>query len=228
MFDPTIRVRVIADFKYKDMYYLTAGTYLSFDIYDSTKIAELISLYNPQYEYKEHIELPSREALPFHVKQQLDETYTSNKPADADSYLPKSDTPFYEVGGDTFSPFGASPYEDEEPVVVPLADNTYEPEVTEPKFPEIQPSILEDELKKEVTINVVTDVKEDVKDFEYTIEDAIEQKYSDFTNVILKSTEDELEDRSASDIKKAVAEIDPSYDYTNKKEAIKYILSLTK
>lgn len=228
MFDPTIRVRVIADFKYKDMYYLTAGTYLSFDIYDSTKIAELISLYNPQYEYKEHIELPSKEALPFHVKQQLDETYTSNKPADADSYLPKSDTPFYEVGGDTFSPYGASPYEDEEPVIVPLADNTYEPEVTEPKFPEIQPSILEEETKKEVSTDVKENVKEELKDFEYKIEDATKQEYSYFTNVILKSTENELEDRSASDIKKAIAEIDPSYDYTNKKEAIKYILSLTK
>jgi len=223
MFDPTIRVRVIADFKYKDMYYLTAGTYLSFDLYDSTKIAELISLYNPQYEYREHIELPARDSLPYHVKNQLEETYTSNKPADANEYLPKSDVPFYEVGGETFSPYGISPYEEDKPVVA-LADNTYEPEVTEPKFPEIQPSVLEGKvvIKEEVTES--TDV---AKDYEYVIEEAPKQAYSELTTVILNSTEDELEARSASDIKKAVLEFDPSYDYTNKKEAIKYILSRT-
>ncbi len=228
MFDPTIKVRVIADFKYKDMYYLTAGTYLSFDIYDSNKIAELVSLYNPQYEYREHIELPSRESLPFHIKQQLDDTYTSNKPADADNYLPKSDVPFYEVGGETFSPYGRSPYEEEEPVVLPLADNTYEPEVTEPKFPEIQPSILEDEVKEDVVV-ITNDVEDvDVKDYEYSVEEASKPTYSELASKILTSTEDELEDRSASDIKKAVLEIDPSYDYTNKREAISYILSIKK
>ena len=207
MFDPNIKVRVIADFKYKDEAYVVANSYISFDIYDSTKIAELISLFNPNYSYREFIELPSVDSLPFHVKEQLNSTYSLNKPKDQD-YTPVENKPFYETLGETtFSPFGASPHEDTTYDPKPLADNTYEPEVVEPKFPikaleEIKPSIVESE-------EVLKTVPE----------------YSTATKLILSLSKDQLEDKSAAEIKKAVLELDKTYDYINKTEAIKYIIN---
>jgi|NOAtaT_6_FD_contig_91_1123066_length_2004_multi_4_in_0_out_0_1 hypothetical protein len=216
MFDPNIRVRVIADFKYRDENFVVANSYLSFDIYDSTKISELVSLYNPNYSHKEFIELPSVDSLPFHVKEQLTSTYSLNKPKDQD-YTPIESKPFYETLGDTFSPFGTSPHEDTTYDPKPLADNTYEPVIVEPKFPnpdlqEIKPSIAEEEVvaEKEVVINV---------------EEKITPEYSAATKSILALSEDQLEDKSAAEIKKAVLELDKEYDYTNKVEAIKYIIN---
>lgn len=218
MFDPNIKVRVVADFKYKDGSYLVANSYLSFDIYDSTKIAELINLYNSNYEYKDHIELPSIDSLPFHVKQQLQETYKFNKPQEADGYLPPSDKPLYETIDDTYSPFAPSPYEDKDNFEV-LADNTYEPKVEEPRFIELtspSPSVAE---VKDVVI------KEEVEEITKE-EPVVEQVYSVYTQQLLKLTKEQLEDKSAADIKKAVLEIDSKYDYTNKVEAIKYLLTI--
>ena len=209
MFDPNIKVKVIADFKYRDESYVVANSHLSFDIYDSTKIAELIGLYNPNYSHKEFIELPSVESLPFHVKEQLHSTYSINKPKDQD-YTALENKPFYETLEETFSPFGSSPYEDTSYDPKPLADNTYEPDVVEPKFPnptleEIKPSIAEDKVTTKVEEEVVV-------------------KYSVATEAILTLSEDQLEDKSAAEIKKAVLELDKDYNYTNKAEAIKYIL----
>lgn len=218
MFDPNIKVRVVADFKYKDGSYLVANSYLSFDIYDSTKIAELINLYNSNYEYKDHIELPSIDSLPFHVKQQLQETYKFNKPKEADGYLPPSDKPLYETIDDTYSPFAPSPYEDKDNFEV-LADNTYEPKVEEPRFIELtSPSPSVAEVKDVV-------VKEEVEEITKE-EPVVEQVYSVYTQQLLKLTKEQLEDKSAADIKKAVLEIDSKYDYTNKIEAIKYLLTI--
>lgn len=218
MFDPNIKVRVVADFKYKDGSYLVANSYLSFDIYDSTKIAELINLYNSNYEYKDHIELPSIDSLPFHVKQQLQETYKFNKPQEADGYLPPSDKPLYETIDDTYSPFAPSPYEDKDNFEV-LADNTYEPKVEEPRFIELtSPSPSVAEVKDVV-------VKEEVEEITKE-EPVVEQVYSVYTQQLLKLTKEQLEDKSAADIKKAVLEIDSKYDYTNKVEAIKYLLTI--
>lgn len=218
MFDPNIKVRVVADFKYKDGSYLVANSYLSFDIYDSTKIAELINLYNSNYEYKDHIELPSIDSLPFHVKQQLQETYKFNKPKEADGYLPPSDKPLYETIDDTYSPFAPSPYEDKDNFEV-LADNTYEPKVEEPRFIELtSPSPSVAEVKDVV-------VKEEVEEITKE-EPVVEQVYSVYTQQLLKLTKEQLEDKSAADIKKAVLEIDSKYDYTNKVEAIKYLLTI--
>lgn len=218
MFDPNIKVRVVADFKYKDGSYLVANSYLSFDIYDSTKIAELINLYNSNYEYKDHIELPSIDSLPFHVKQQLQETYKFNKPQEADGYLPPSDKPLYETIDDTYSPFAPSPYEDKDNFEV-LADNTYEPKVEEPRFIELtSPSPSVAEVKDVV-------VKEEVEEITKE-EPVVEEVYSVYTQQLLKLTKEQLEDKSAADIKKAVLEIDSKYDYTNKIEAIKYLLTI--
>lgn len=231
MFDTNIRVRVISDFKYKDEYYLTANTHLSFDIYDSTKIAELIRLYNPYYEYKDYIELPSVEALPYHIKQQLQETYSISKPSDNEEYLPKSDKPIYETLGDTYSPYGSSPYEGEtmpEPPV-PLVDSTYEDSIVEPKFTEltyIAPSIAEEDKT-----SIVEDIEVNSSVFYEEATPALaeqEVKYSIATTNILSLNKEELEDKSANEIKKAVSEIAPEYDYTNKVEAIKFILSFNK
>lgn len=218
MFDPNIKVRIVADFKYKDGSYLVANSYLSFDIYDSTKIAELINLYNSNYEYKDHIELPSIDSLPFHVKQQLQETYKFNKPQEADGYLPPSDKPLYETIDDTYSPFAPSPYEDKDNFEV-LADNTYEPKVEEPRFIELtSPSPSVAEVKDVV-------VKEEVEEITKE-EPVVEEVYSVYTQQLLKLTKEQLEDKSAADIKKAVLEIDSKYDYTNKIEAIKYLLTI--
>jgi hypothetical protein len=217
MFDPNIKVRVVADYKYKDGSYLVANSYLSFDIYDSTKIAELIDLYNSNYEYKDHIELPSIDSLPFHVKQQLQETYKFNKPQEADGYLPPSDKPLYETVDDTYSPFAPSPYEDKDNFEV-LADNTYEPKVEEPRFIELTPPSPSVAEVKDV-------VKEEVK--EVTKEEpVVEQVYSVYIQQLLKLTKEQLEDKSAADIKKAVLEVDSKYEYTNKIEAIKYLLTI--
>ena len=229
MFDTNIKIKVISDFKYKDEYYLTSNTHLSFDIYDSTKIAELIILYSPHYEYKDYIELPSIDALPYHVKQQLQETYDLNKPADSEEYLPKSDKPFYETLGDTYSPYGASPYEGEtmpEPPI-PLADSTYENTIVEPKFPElssIAPSVAEE--KEQATLTEEVEVNSSV--FYEEAKPSINEKeveYSIATAKMLTLTKEELEDKTANEIKKALLEIAPNYDYTNKVEAIKYLLN---
>ena len=223
MFDPNIKVRIVADYKYKDGSYLVANSYLSFDIYDSTKIAELINLYNSNYEYKDHIELPSIDSLPFHVKQQLQETYKFNKPQEADGYLPPSDKPLYETVDDTYSPFAPSPYEDKDNFEV-LADNTYEPNVEEPKFIELTPpSPSVAEVKEEVVKDVV--IKEEVEEITKE-EPLVEQVYSVYTQQLLKLTKEQLEDKSAADIKKAVLEVDSKYEYTNKIEAIKYLLTI--
>lgn len=222
MFDPNIKVRVVADFKYKDGSYLVANSYLSFDIYDSTKIAELINLYNSNYEYKDHIELPSIDSLPFHVKQQLQETYKFNKPKEADSYLPPSDKPLYETIDDTYSPFAPSPYEDKDNFEV-LADNTYEPKVEEPKFIELTPPSPSVAEVKDVVVKDV--IKEEVEEITKE-EPAVEQLYSAYTQQLLKLTKEQLEDKSAADIKKAVLEVDSKYEYTNKIEAIKYLLTI--
>jgi hypothetical protein len=215
MFDPNIKVRVVADYKYKDGSYLVANSYLSFDIYDSTKIAELINLYNSNYEYKDHIELPSIDSLPFHVKQQLQETYKFNKPQEADGYLPPSDKPLYETVDDTYSPFAPSPYEDKDNFEV-LADNIYEPKVEEPRFIELTPPSPS-----------VAEVKDVVKEEEIVvIEEEVKSEYSTYTQQLLKLTKEQLEDKSAADIKKAVLEVDSKYEYTNKIEAIKYLLTI--
>lgn len=218
MFDPNIKVRVVADYKYKDGSYLVANSYLSFDIYDSTKIAELIGLYNSNYEYKDHIELPSIDSLPFHVKQQLQETYKFNKPQEADGYLPPSDKPLYETVDDTYSPFAPSPYEDKDNFEV-LADNTYEPKVEEPRFIELTPPSPSVAEVKDVVIK--EEVEETTKE-----EPLVEQVYSVYTQQLLKLTKEQLEDKSAADIKKAVLEVDSKYEYTNKIEAIKYLLTI--
>lgn len=218
MFDPNIKVRVVADYKYKDGSYLVANSYLSFDIYDSTKIAELINLYNSNYEYKDHIELPSIDSLPFHVKQQLQETYKFNKPQEADGYLPPSDKPLYETVDDTYSPFAPSPYEDKDNFEV-LADNTYEPKVEEPRFIELTPPSPSVAEVKDVVVK--EEVEETTKE-----EPVVEQVYSTYTQQLLKLTKEQLEDKSAADIKKAVLEVDSKYDYTNKVEAIKYLLTI--
>ena len=218
MFDPNIKVRVVADYKYKDGSYLVANSYLSFDIYDSTKIAELINLYNSNYEYKDHIELPSIDSLPFHVKQQLQETYKFNKPQEADGYLPPSDKPLYETVDDTYSPFAPSPYEDKDNFEV-LADNTYEPKVEEPRFIELTPPSPSVAEVKDVVVK--EEVEETTKE-----EPVVEQVYSVYTQQLLKLTKEQLEDKSAADIKKAVLEVDSKYDYTNKVEAIKYLLTI--
>lgn len=217
MFDPNIKVRVVADYKYKDGSYLVANSYLSFDIYDSTKIAELINLYNSNYEYKDHIELPSIDSLPFHVKQQLQETYNFNKPQEADGYLPPSDKPLYETVDDTYSPFAPSPYEDKDNFEV-LADNIYEPKVEEPRFIELTPPSPSVAEVKDV-------VKEEVEEINKE-EPEVEQVYSAYTQQLLKLTKEQLEDKSAADIKKAVLEVDSKYEYTNKIEAIKYLLTI--
>lgn len=215
MFDPNIKVRVVADYKYKDGSYLVANSYLSFDIYDSTKIAELINLYNSNYEYKDHIELPSIDSLPFHVKQQLQETYKFNKPQEADGYLPPSDKPLYETVDYTYSPFAPSPYEDKDNFEV-LADNIYEPKVEEPRFIELTPPSPS-----------VAEVKDVVKEEEIVvIEEEVKSEYSTYTQQLLKLTKEQLEDKSAADIKKAVLEVDSKYEYTNKIEAIKYLLTI--
>lgn len=218
MFDPNIKVRIVADYKYKDGSYLVANSYLSFDIYDSTKIAELINLYNSNYEYKDHIELPSIDSLPFHVKQQLQETYKFNKPQEADGYLPPSDKPLYETVDDTYSPFAPSPYEDKDNFEV-LADNTYEPKVEEPRFIELTPPSPSVAEVKDVVVK--EEVEETTKE-----EPVVEQVYSVYTQQLLKLTKEQLEDKSAADIKKAVLEVDSKYDYTNKVEAIKYLLTI--
>jgi hypothetical protein len=222
MFDPNIKVRVVADYKYKDGSYLIANSYLSFDIYDSTKIAELINLYNSNYEYKDHIELPSIDSLPFHVKQQLQETYKFNKPQEADGYLPPSDKPLYETVDDTYSPFAPSPYEDKDNFEV-LADNIYEPKVEEPRFIELTPPSPSVAEVKDVVVKDV--IKEEVEEITKE-EPVVEQVYSTYTQQLLKLTKEQLEDKSAADIKKAVLEIDSKYDYTNKIEAIKYLLTI--
>ena len=223
MFDPNIKVRVVADYKYKDGNYLVANSYLSFDIYDSTKIAELINLYNSNYEYKDHIELPSIDSLPFHVKQQLQETYKFNKPQEADGYLPPSDKPLYETVDDTYSPFAPSSYEDKDNFEV-LADNTYEPKVEEPRFIELTPPSPSVAEVKDVVVKEEV-VKEEAE--ETTKEEpVVEQVYSVYTQQLLKLTKEQLEDKSAADIKKAVLEVDSKYDYTNKVEAIKYLLTI--
>lgn len=222
MFDPNIKVRVVADYRYKDGSYLVANSYLSFDIYDSTKIAELIGLYNSNYEYKDHIELPSIDSLPFHVKQQLQETYKFNKPQEADGYLPPSDKPLYETVDDTYSPFAPSPYEDKDNFEV-LADNTYEPKVEEPRFIELTPPSPSVAEVKDVVVKDV--IKEEVEEI-IKEEPVVEQVYSVYTQQLLKLTKEQLEDKSAADIKKAVLEIDSKYDYTNKIEAIKYLLTI--
>jgi glycogen debranching enzyme len=223
MFDPNIKVRVVADYKYKDGSYLVANSYLSFDIYDSTKIAELINLYNSNYEYKDHIELPSIDSLPFHVKQQLQETYKFNKPQEADGYLPPSDKPLYETVDDTYSPFAPSSYEDKDNFEV-LADNTYEPKVEEPRFIELTPPSPSVAEVKDVVVKEEV-VKEEAE--ETTKEEpVVEQVYSVYTQQLLKLTKEQLEDKSAADIKKAVLEVDSKYDYTNKVEAIKYLLTI--
>ena len=218
MFDPNIKVRIVADYKYKDGSYLVANSYLSFDIYDSTKIAELINLYNSNYEYKDHIELPSIDSLPFHVKQQLQETYKFNKPQEADGYLPPSDKPLYETVDDTYSPFAPSSYEDKDNFEV-LADNTYEPKVEEPRFIELTPPSPSVAEVKDVVVK--EEVEETTKE-----EPVVEQVYSVYTQQLLKLTKEQLEDKSAADIKKAVLEVDSKYDYTNKVEAIKYLLTI--
>ena len=222
MFDPNIKVRVVADYKYKDGNYLVANSYLSFDIYDSTKIAELINLYNSNYEYKDHIELPSIDSLPFHVKQQLQETYKFNKPQEADGYLPPSDKPLYETVDDTYSPFAPSSYEDKDNFEV-LADNTYEPKVEEPRFIELTPPSPSVAEVKDVVVKDV--IKEEVEEITKE-EPVVEQVYSTYTQQLLKLTKEQLEDKSAADIKKAVLEVDSKYDYTNKVEAIKYLLTI--
>jgi hypothetical protein len=229
MFDPNIKVRVIADFKYRDESYVVANSHLSFDIYDSMKIAELITLYNKNYEYRDHIELPSIDALPYHVREQLIDTYKLDKPVDSAEFLPISDKVDYEIGGDIYTPFGYSPYEsDIEVDVKPIADNIVEVETYEPKFVDpIKASVAEDK-----TVEPVKLIEEEDKQYESDTESEnkiIKESqiiYSSLTTTILSLNKDELEDRSASDIKKAVLEINPSYDYTNKVEAIKYLLTL--
>lgn len=217
MFDPNIKVRVIADFKYRDESYVVANSHLSFDIYDSMKIAELITLYNKNYEYRDHIELPSIDALPYHVREQLIDTYKLDKPVDSAEFLPVSDKVDYEIGGDTYTPFGYSPYEsDIEVDVKPTADNVVEVETFEPKFVDpVKASVAEDKIEP---IKLVEDNTATVKESEVV--------YSSLTTTILSLDKDELEDKPASDIKKAVLEINPEYDYTNKVEAIKYLLTI--
>jgi hypothetical protein len=241
MFDPNIKVRVIADFKYRDESYVIANSHLSFDIYDSMKIAELITLYNPYYEYKDHIELPSVDALPYHVREQLIDTYKLDKPIDSAEFLPISDKVNYEIGGDTYTPFGYSPYEsDIEVDVKPIADNVVEVETYEPKFVELdapRPSVAEDKAVKPVT-SVTTEkktIEEPYKPLSPSSYESDEQTEDNIPTVstkevvkannILSLTKDELEDKSAAEIKKAVLEVDPTYDYTNKVEAIKFLLS---
>lgn len=249
MFDPNIKVRVIADFKYRDENYLVANSHLSFDIYDSMKIAELVNLYNPYYEYKDHLELPSVEALPYHVQEQVRDTYKFNKPMDAAEFLPVSDKATYEIGGDTYTPFGYSPYEsDIEVDVKPIADSVVEVETYEPTFVDtVKPSVAEDEA---VVIKVATEENKVVEElyqplppssYESDVEskdnipvaitkeqEVIEVSYSAETAPLLNLSKEELQDKSANDIKKAALEINPSYDYTNKVEAIKYLLTITK
>ena len=252
MFDPNIKVRVIADFKYRDESYVVANSHLSFDIYDSMKIAELITLYNPYYEYKEYIELPSIDALPYHVREQLIDTYKLDKPVDAAEFLPVSDKLDYEVGGDTYTPYGYSPYEsDIETNVKPIADNVVEVETYEPKFLDpVKPSVAEDNVvattnhaNTVVTKDEVEELYEPLPSSPYESDEepednipvaitkeqeVIKVSYSVETALLLNLTKEELLDKSANDIKKAVLEINPSYDYTNKLEAIKYLLTVTK
>lgn len=242
MFDPNIKVRVIADFKYRGESYVVANSHLSFDIYDSMKIAELITLYNKNYEYRDYIELPSIDALPYHVKEQLIDTYKLDRPVDAAEFLPVSDKVDYEIGGDTYTPFGYSPYEsDIEVDVKPIADNVVEVETYEPKFVDpVKASIAEDKVEIE-PVKLVEDKIEDKVEDILTVADKAERLfhsnnnspenevklvYSIQTTTILSLTKDELEDKPASDIKKAVLEINPDYDYTNKVEAIKYLLTI--
>jgi hypothetical protein len=240
MFDPNIKVRVIADFKYRDESYVVANSHLSFDIYDSVDIAKLVSLYNPYYEYKDHIELPSVDALPYHVKEQVIDTYKLDKPIDSAEFLPISDKVDYEIGGDTYTPFGYSPYEsDIESDVKPIADNVVEVETYEPKFlDEVKPSVTEDKVAEDNKINTVVVVENEVEEslpstHESDVEVATTKEqevinYSIETTSLLSLNKEELLDKPANDIKKAVLEINPSYDYTNKHEAIKYLLSVTK
>lgn len=221
MFDPNIKVKVLADFKYKDEFFVVANTHLSFDVYDSSKIAELVSLYNPCYSHKEFIELPSVDSLPFHVKEQLDSTYTLDKPKDQE-YIPTENKPFYEtIDNQTFSPFGASPYEDTSYHPKSIADS-YEPVITEPKFSmleEVKPSIAE---QQDTVVKEPVAVKESVVESEPTIS---AKEYSKETQAILSLTKEELQDKTASELKKALVELDKSYDYTNKVEAIKHIIT---
>ena len=220
MFDPNIKIRVIADFKYKDEVFVNAQTYLSFDIYDSTKIAELVSLYNPSYSHKEFIELPSLDSLPFHIKEQIRVTYSLDKPKDQD-YTPVENKPFYETLGDsTFSPFGASPSERDTTYdpPKPLADNTYEAIVVEPKFPTladvtIEPSVAESEPKED---KQTEDIQSSVVE---------EKNYSEATLSLLKLNESQLLEKPAAELKKAILELDKDYDYTNKAEAVKHIIT---
>lgn len=249
MFDPNIKVRVIADFKYRDESYVVANSHLSFDIYDSMKIAELVNLYNPYYEYRDHLELPSIDALPYHVREQLIDTYKLDKPVDAAEFLPISDKIDYEIGGDTYTPFGYSPYEsDIETDVKPIADNVVEVETYEPKFLDpVKPSVAEDNVVATTNVNTVEKKAEELYEplpsspYESDEEpednipvaitkeqEVIKVSYSAETACLLKLTKEELLDKSANDIKKAVLEINPSYDYTNKLEAIKYLLTVTK
>lgn len=249
MFDPNIKVRVIADFKYRDESYVVANSHLSFDIYDSMKIAELVNLYNPYYEYRDHLELPSIDALPYHVREQLIDTYKLDKPVDAAEFLPISDKIDYEIGGDTYTPFGYSPYEsDIETDVKPIADNVVEVETYEPKFLDlVKPSVAEDNVVVTTNVNTVEKKAEELYEplpsspYESDEEpednipvaitkeqEVIKVSYSAETACLLKLTKEELLDKSANDIKKAVLEINPSYDYTNKLEAIKYLLTVTK
>ena len=237
MFDPQLKVKVIADFKYKNESFAVAGSHLVFDIYDSLKIAELVVLYGPNYEYRNHIELPSVDSLPYHIKQQLNDQYKSNKPADS-VYTPVSDKPFYETIEKAFSPYGYSPHEAEEPVVA-IANSTHEPYLEEPRFPllvDIKPSVFEEKepVKDELVKDEVEEVEELVKvdetvELEPTKEEKLEtavKEYTAQTAKLLTLSADQLEDKSASDIKRALLEVDPTYDYTNKVEAIKYLITL--
>jgi hypothetical protein len=252
MFDPNIKVRVIADFKYRDESYVVANSHLSFDIYDSMKIAELVNLYNPYYEYRDHLELPSVDALPYHVREQVIDTYKLDKPVDAAEFLPVSDKVDYEVGGDTYTPYGYSPYEsDIETDVKPIADSVVEVETYEPKFLDpVKPSVAEDNTVATIKVNTAATAEKKAEELYEPLppssyesdnepednipvavtkeQEVVEVSYSTETTRLLNLNKEELLDKSANDIKKAVLEINPSYDYTNKLEAVKYLLTITK
>jgi 23S rRNA A2030 N6-methylase RlmJ len=60
---------------------------------------------------------------------------------------------------------------------------------------------------------------------EETLETLVKE-YTTQTTKLLTLSADQLEDKSAAEIKRAVLEVDPAYEYTNKLEAIKHLITL--
>ena len=202
MQDPQIKVKVIADFLYKEGVYAIAGTYLSFDIYDSYEVTQLLDLYSPNYEYKEYIELPNPANFPLHVKERYDDVFgTELRIADASDSLPPSQTLPYGIDEDIYAPFAPSPAEKEDylqslqaPQSRPLEMN-----VQEPVF------IEEQSVQEQVDVQYV--------------------KYSQTIQELLALSEEQLSSHTAASLKKALAEVNPNYVYTNKQAAIEHLMT---